>query len=149
VGYTCPVCDAKSELASEIPPAVGEQIYRRKGFAMHKPEVIKRGRPRSFKILCGSCEAELLVEIEDLRLIPPDSLRTDCAACLSVIEIPHELVPSDVKATFFPKLSPEEEASLEDDPTDSGKEAPEEALAAADEGAKTVLDHNSKTLVVL
>lgn len=139
VGFTCPVCDAKNEFTIEIPPAVGDQIYRRKGFSIAKPEVVKRGRPRGFKILCGSCEAELLVEIEDLRLVPPDRFRTDCAACLSVIEIPHHLIPNEVKDAMLPKADPD----LEDDDTESGR-----ASKPAAEGAGEPPEDAPKTIIV-
>jgi transcription elongation factor Elf1 len=97
VGFTCTVCDSKEVVPVEIPPAVDELLKRRRGLAPKKPEIIKKAQPKNFNMLCGNCEAELLIEPQDIRLVLPDSYRTYCAACLSLIEIPPRDVPDEVR----------------------------------------------------
>lgn len=102
VGTTCPVCEARVEIPGEVPPAVEELVRRRKGLAPKKPEVVKWGRPRNFKVICGYCEAQLLVEPEDIYLVEPDSFRTKCAACSSTVELPHEAIPEEIQNALKP-----------------------------------------------
>lgn len=97
IGYTCPVCGAKEVMSAEIPPAVDELVKRRRGLAPKRPEIVKRAQPKNFKLICGNCEAELLIEPQDISLIPPESYQTHCAACLSLIEIPPKEIPEEVR----------------------------------------------------
>jgi transcription elongation factor Elf1 len=97
IGFTCTVCDSKEIITIEIPPAVDELVKKRRGIAPKKPEVVKKAQPKNFNMLCGNCEAELLIEPQDIQLMPPDSYRTSCAACLNIIEIPKKNVPEEVR----------------------------------------------------
>jgi transcription elongation factor Elf1 len=101
VGFTCTVCDSKEVVPMEIPPAVDELLKRRRGLAPKKPEIIKKAQPKNFSILCGNCEAELLIEPQDIQLMLPDSFRTYCAACLSLIELPSKDVPDEVREMLY------------------------------------------------
>jgi transcription elongation factor Elf1 len=97
VGFTCTVCDSKEVMPTEIPPVVDDLLKRRRGLAPKRPEIIKKAQPKNFQMICGNCEAELLIEPQDIKLMLPNSFRTYCAACLSLIELSSKDVPDEIR----------------------------------------------------